>query len=71
MDLTSAISGLQQSKVLGEVQIRVAKKILDSQRFEGDAALKLLKAASGGVAKAGDQLAAAATGLGGQVDTYG
>jgi hypothetical protein len=70
MDLTAAISGLQQSKVLGEVQVQVAKKILDSQRSQGEAAVQLIRAATGGANQAGDQLVAAATGLGGQVDTY-
>ena len=71
MDITSAISGLQQAKTLGAVQVAVAKKVLDSQRANGAAALQLLEAASGGVNQAGDALVAAATGLGGQVDTYG
>jgi hypothetical protein len=70
MDLTAAFSGLQQAKVMGEIQIRVAKKILDSQKMSGQGALQLLEAASGGVSKAGDLLTAAATGLGGEVDTY-
>ena len=70
MDLTAAVSGLQQAKVLGEIQIAVAKKVLDSQKQSGQGALQLLEAASGGVSKAGDQLTAAATGLGGEVDTY-
>ena len=70
MDLTSAVSGLQQSKVLGQVQIRVAQKILDSQRQQGAAAVQLIEAATTGINRAGDSLVAAATGLGGQVDTY-
>jgi hypothetical protein len=71
MDLVNAMSGLQQAKVMGEVQVAVAKKVMDSQRMEGAAAIKLLQAASNGVNKAGDQLVAAATGLGGSLDTYG
>ena len=71
MDLTAAISGLQQAKVVGDVQIAVARKLLDQQRLDGSAAIKLIEAASGGVNQAGDQLAAAATGLGGALDTYG
>jgi hypothetical protein len=71
MDLVNAVSGLQQAKVMGEVQIAVAKKVMDSQRMDGAAAIKLLQAASNGVNKAGDQLVAAATGLGGSLDTYG
>ena len=70
MDLTAAVSGLQQAKTMGDVQIRVAKKILDSQRQNGAAALQLLEAASGGVGQTGDALVAAATGLGENVDIY-
>jgi len=55
---------------MGEIQIRVAKKILDSQKQSGQGALQLLEAASNGASKAGDQLTAAAIGLGGEVDTY-
>ena len=70
MDLTSAISGLQQAQTMSAVQISVARKILDMQQFEGDAAVKLIQAASQTSGNAGDALVAAATGLGGQVDTY-
>ena len=49
MDLTAAFSGLQQSKVLGEVQIAVARKLLDQQRLDGSAAVQLIEAASKGV----------------------
>lgn len=70
MDLTAAISGLQQNKTMADVQVAVAKKIFDSQRQDGAAALKLLQSATTGVNNAGDSLVAAATGLGGQVDTY-
>ncbi len=71
MDLSAAISGLQQAKVMGQVQMAVAKKILDAQKQNGNAALELLNAAQNGTSQAGDALAAAATGLGGQIDTYG
>lgn len=71
MDLTAAISGMQQAKVLGQVQMAVAKKVLDAQKQNGAAALELLNAAQNGVSTAGDQLVAAATGLGGTLDTYG
>jgi hypothetical protein len=71
MDLTSAISGLQQAKTISAVQMRVAKKVLDMQEFQGNAAVQLIEAAGNCGAKAGDELAAAATGLGGNVDTYG
>ncbi|HWE97086.1 MAG TPA: hypothetical protein VG269_24200 [Tepidisphaeraceae bacterium] len=71
MDLTSSISNLQQSQTMGQVQIAVAAKIMNMARLEGNSAVQLIDAASAGVAKAGDQLVAAATGLGGQIDTYG
>jgi hypothetical protein len=70
MDLTAAISGLQQAKTMSAVQMRVAKKVLDVQEFQGDAAVKLIQAAAQTGARAGDELAAAATGLGGALDTY-
>jgi hypothetical protein len=70
MDLVSAVSGLQQAKVIGQVQMAVAKKVMDMQRMQGGAALQLLQAASDGAQSAGDQLVAAATGLGGSLDVY-
>jgi hypothetical protein len=71
MDLTSAICNLQQSQVLGRIQIAVARKLLDTQQAQGAAAVKLIQAASDNSSKAGDALVAAATGLGGMVDTFG
>jgi len=71
MDLTSALSGLKQAQVLGQVQIAVARKVLDSQRSQGAAAVQLIEAASRGVSQAGDELVAQATGLGGLLDTRG
>ena len=71
MDLTSAISGLQQAKTLSAVQMRVARKMLDAQEFQGAAAVKLIAAAGQTAARAGDELVAAATGLGGIIDAYG
>lgn len=71
MDLINAISSLQTSKILGQVQLRVARKILDDQQLEGSAAVKLFEAASDGMSKAGDALAAEATGVGGLLDVQG
>ena len=68
MDLINAVTGFQQAKVISQVQYAVAGKILDAQRMDGNAAIKLIEAASSGVNKAGDQLVAAATGLGGSLD---
>jgi len=70
MDLTSALSGLQQSQVLGEVQIRVARMILDNEQSQGAAAVQLIQAAQNGENNAGNSVIAAATGLGAQVDAY-
>ena len=71
MDLTSAITNFQQAGVTSQIQIAVAKKILDAQRADGNTALQLLESASNTSASSGDALVAAATGLGGQLDTYG
>ncbi len=59
---------MKAAEVMGQVQIRVAKKILDVERANGAAAIQLIQAASTGVARAGDALVARATGLGGQLD---
>jgi hypothetical protein len=45
MDLTNAISGLQQAKTMAAVQMKVARKILDNQEMQGAAAIKLINAA--------------------------
>ena len=68
MDLVSSVSGLQQAQVLSQVQYAVAGKILDQQRSDGAAAVQLIEAATAGANRAGDQLVAAATGLGGTLD---
>lgn len=70
MDLTSAITGLQQAKTMASVQMRVARKALDVQEFQGQAAVQLIEAAGATVGRAGDELVAAATGLGGSLDAY-
>jgi hypothetical protein len=70
MDLVNSVIGLQQAQTMGEVQMRVARKILDNEQMQGAAAIKLIEAASRGVTNAGDSLVAAATGLGGNIDTY-
>jgi hypothetical protein len=71
MDLTSGIVGLKQSQLASRVQFAVARKILDQQEQQGAAAVQLIEAAAQTGAAAGDQLVAAATGLGANVDTYG
>jgi len=59
---------MQQAKVMSQVQYAVAGKILDQQRSDGAAAVQLIQAATSGASRAGDQLVAAATGLGGTLD---
>ena len=71
MDLANSLSNLSQANTMSKVQFAVAKKVMDNQRMQGAAALELLDAASAGASKAGDELVAAATGLGSQIDTYG
>lgn len=71
MDLVSAISGMDQAQAISSVQIAVAAKILDVDRSQGNAAVQLIQAADKGASQAGDALVAAATGLGGNIDTCG
>ena len=71
MDLVSAAVNLQQASLASKVQFAVARKVLQTQRDSGQAAIQLLEAATGGPAQAGDQLTAAATGLGAEIDVYG
>ena len=68
--MISAAVGMQQAKVASQVQFAVARKMLDNQEMQGAAALKLIEAATQGPARAGDAMVAAATGLGGSIDTY-
>jgi len=69
--LIDAAVGFTRANMMAKVQFAVAAKVLDMQKFQGAAAVKLLSAASNGVNQAGDALVAAATGLGGELDTYG
>jgi hypothetical protein len=71
VDLVGAITNLQANRLNAAVQVSVARKILDSEQTQGNAALQLLNAASNGVAQAGDELTAQAIGLGGSLDVYG
>lgn len=70
MELATAFTNIKSAEINSQIQMRVAKKILDVQEMSGSAAIKLLDAASSSVVKAGDQLVAEATGLGGQLDVY-
>lgn len=70
LGLVNGAINLKAAETTSRVQMAVAKKIMDSQRADGAAVLKLLDAATSGPAKAGDALVAAATGLGGSIDAY-
>jgi hypothetical protein len=70
MDLVQAFTGIRQAQIASEVNTTVTKKAMALQRQQGANALALLKSAQIGQVKAGDQLVAAATGLGGCLDTY-
>ena len=70
MDLTAGIVNLKQAQVMGQVQMSVAKKMMDMQEMQGAAMVGLINAAGKVAAAAGDSLVAAATGLGGSIDTY-
>jgi hypothetical protein len=71
MDLVNAAVGFQQATTMSEIQFRVARKILDSQQQEGNAAINLVNAATSGFDKASSALVSAASGLGGQLDVQG
>lgn len=68
--LVNAAVGMQQAQLISKVQVAVAKKVMDQDKMNGQAALQLLEAASQTSVKAGDALVAAATGLGNSIDTY-
>jgi hypothetical protein len=71
MDLINAAVNFKQAELTTRVQYAVARKLLDSQTQQGAAAVKLIEAAGNISAGAGDELVAAAIGLGSQLDTYG
>ena len=71
MDLVTAFTGMKQAQLASQVQYAVAAKTMDMERMQGAAAIQLLQSASAGASKAGDAMVAAATGLGGAIDTYG
>jgi hypothetical protein len=70
MGMVDAAVGLKQAETMSRVQMAVAKKVMQADKANGAAVLKLLEAASGGASQAGDALVASATGLGGEIDTY-
>jgi len=71
MDLVSSFVNFKQATTMSQVQFAVAAKMLQSQKQQGNAMLQMLNAASTTASKAGDQLVAAATGLGGALDVQG
>lgn len=70
MDLVSAVVSSQQAQLASKIQFAVAKKVLDNDRMQGAAAIKLIEAATMNASTASDSLAAAATGLGSQIDVF-
>ena len=68
--LTSGILAFNNATLDSKISFAVARKMLDNQQMQGAAAVKLIDAASVNFNQAGDQLVAAATGLGGEIDTY-
>ena len=68
MDLAAGLSNLSQSQTLARVQTAVARKVMETQKQQGSAAIQLLNAATEGASKAGQNLAAASIGLGRNLD---
>jgi hypothetical protein len=71
VDLVNAAVNFKQAEMMSRVQFAVARKLLDAQSQQGAAAVKLIDAAGKIASQAGDEMVAAATGLGGSLDTYG
>jgi hypothetical protein len=71
MNLTNAIVGLQQAQLTSQIQIAVAKKILDVEQTNGGDATELLDSAEQGFSRSADALATLATKLGGNLDVTG
>ena len=71
MDLVNSIVNFNQATAMSKVQYAVAGKILDTEKQQGNAALELLNAADQTAGNAGDEMIAAATGLGGSLDVQG
>lgn len=73
--MEQALSSIAQGQTQGRIAVAIAKRALDVQRDQGDAAVSLLKAAASVQAQAQQQTAeglqalARETGVGGNVDT--
>lgn len=70
MDLVNGVIAMKQAETMSRVQYAVARKLMDTQKQQGAAVVKLIEAAGAGMQKAGDALVAQATGLGSAIDTY-
>lgn len=68
MDLISAFSHLQAATTMTAIQYAVARKAINAQKVQGDAAIRLIEAATTNLSNAADNTVAATTGLGHQVD---
>jgi len=68
MDLVSAATAMSQAKLDSQVQILVAKKMLEADQDNGNAAVNLIQAASNGADAAANKMVAAITGLGNSLD---
>jgi hypothetical protein len=69
--LVSGIIDCNQAALMSRVQFSVAGKMLQNQRMQGAAIVKLIQSAETNATSAGDSLTVAATGLGAQMDVYG
>ena len=71
LDLVNSVVGLQQAKTISDVQMAVAKKVMDSDRGNGgNRAGSCCKPPAAGFRRRAINLAAAAAGVGGELDTY-
>jgi hypothetical protein len=68
IDLVNAAVSLSHAKLDGQVQILVAKKMLDAEQMQGSAAVNLIQAADNGMDAAAGKMLAATTGLGSALD---
>lgn len=69
-NLINAAISFKQASNMTKVQYAVARKLLDNQKLQGASIVKLIDSANANQVKAGDAMIAAATGMGGLVDTY-
>ncbi len=70
MDLVQGAVAFKQAEMASKVQYAVAAKMMNNARQNGAAIVQLIDAANISANKAGDAMVAAATGLGGSLDTF-